>query len=669
MSTEAPGPEDDGGSYSDDAAQQQQRWAQEFEAAKKDTEKWAKRGLKIVKRFRDERDERSQDTRRFNVFSSNIQTVTAILYGQVPRTDVGRRFDDAGDDVARVASLIAERVLNSDIQQPEDGFAAALGHVLQDRLLPGLGVCRIRYEADFDETPAEPAKLGIDGVELAPAVEATQQVSREDVRTDYVHWQDFRWSPARTWGEVRWVAFASEMSRAQLKERFGPEVAARTPLNAKRAGKGGLESADGQQRSPWARAQVWEVWCRESRRVYWYVEGAKEVLDSEEDPLGLTGFWPMARPLIANPVTSTLVPTPDFVLAQDLYDEVDEQTTRISLLQRALQVRGVYDKNSEEVKRLLEETGPGRNELIPVSSWAAFAEKGGLQGAIAWLPLEMIVAVLDKLRELRSESIQAIYQVTGMSDILRGQSGDAGVTATEQSIKARFGSVRMRALQEDFARVASETQQLKLEVMCNHFRPETLLERSNIQATPDAQLAQQAVQLLQSKAGLWRVQVKPESVSMEDLAEKRNEATEFVAGVSQYLQAAVPLAQAVPGSTTALLELLGVVMARFKFADEVEGIIDGAVQQAKAQQAQQAANPQMAPPDPKLMAAQAKASSDMQKVQLEHALGMQKLQAEVQAEEQKQQSQTQWNLREEAGREMLKVRAAHAMPQKPGVVP
>lgn len=653
------------GEFDDSPQSQQRRWAAEFEAAEKDTKKWRKRGARIVKRFRDERDDKDAEARRWNVFSSNIQTITAILYGQVPQTDVGRRFDDAADDVARVAGLIAERALNADIQTPEDGFAAALAHVLQDRLLPGLGVCRIRYEVDEEEVPEVPAALHPEtGEELAPAVPATTQVTREDVRTDYVQWGDFRWSPARTWQEVRWVAFACDMSRRELVEAFGQEVADAVPLNAKRTGEAdATEKDDGKKRTPWARAQVWEVWSKEDEKVYWYVDGARGVLRIEEDPLGLPGFFPCPRPLIANPTTDTLVPVPDFALAQDLYDEVDDLTTRIQLLQKAIQVRGVYDKTAEGVQRLLQESAYGRNELIPIDGWAAFLEKGGLQGVIAWLPLEMLVAALDKLREVRQETLQAIYQVTGMSDILRGQASEGDVTATEQRIKARFGSARMRALQQDFARLASETQQLKLWVMCSHFQPETLLERSNIAATPDAALAQQAVALLQSKAGMWRVQVKPETVAMEDLGEKRTEATDFVTALSTFLTSAAPLATAAPGSTPALLQLLGVVLTRFKFADEVEGIIDGAVAQAKAAQQQ----PAMPQPDPKVVAAQATAQAkgavDMQKAQLDHQLEMQKLAAEVQAEQAKQAAQTQQNLREEAGRALIKVQAARSMPQ------
>lgn len=631
------------------------RWAVEFEAARKDVTPWHARGKKIVARFKDERDAAAKAESRWNLFSSNVQTQTALLYGQVPKVDVARRFADAQDDVGRVAATILERMLNADIQSPTDTYAQALWHALQDRLLPGMGLCRIRYERQEQAKPGVAAVLSETGEEIAPEVPETVELMGESVSVDYVPWRNHLWSPAETFDQVRWWAFASDMSRSQLKQRFGA-VADLVPLNA--------NSSPGDERekksTPWGRARVWEIWDKESRRVCWYVEGFSKLLDEQEDPLQLDGFWPFARPMIANSTTDSLVPTPDFTLAQDLYNEIDDLSTRIRLLQKAVNVRGAYDGANTGLKRLLTEASG--NELVPVEGFAAFMEKGGIAGAIAWMPLDVVTAALAELGKQRLELKAALFEITGMSDIMRGQSESTERTATEQSIKARFGSVRMQALQSDFARFASDLQRLKAEVMAKFYAPETLLAQSCIEMTPDAPLAPQAVELIQSRFGLYRVEVKPEAVSLADFAAMRSEASEFVAGVSQFLQAAAPLVQAVPGSASALLELLGLVMARFHGFDGAEGIIDRAIEQLKQQQAAAAANPQPAPPDPKLQAAQLKAQADIQKVQLEHQADMQKLQAEAALEASKQQSQAVWNMREEQARTELKIREARSMP-------
>lgn len=634
------------------------RWVTEFEAAKKDVQKFHQRGEKIVKRFKDERTQQQKGDSRWNLYSSNVQTQQAMLYGQVPKVDVARRFSDAEDDEARVASIILERVLNCDIEAANDTYCQALWHALQDRLIPGMGMCRIRYERKESAVPAEEATLAEDGAETSPAVPEYSELEREDVVVDYVPWNQQLWSPARVFQEVRWWAFEADMSRQQLVERFGEDIGNRVPLNAKKSKKNGEDA----KATPWGRAEVWEIWDKEGHQVHWYAEGFPELLDTKADPLKLEGFWPFPRPMCANSTTDTLVPTPDFSLAQDLYDEVDDLSTRIKRLQEAINVRGAYDKTNVGLSRLLTEAGG--NELIPVENFAAFMEKGGIAGAIAWLPIDMLVAAITELSKQRLEVKQALFEITGMSDIMRGQADSEGATATEQSIKAKFGSIRIRALQNDFARFASDIQRLKAEAMARFFEPQTLIERSNIMRTADAPLAEAAVALIKSAFGLYRVEVKPESVSMADFAGQRSEATEFVTGISTFMTACAPLVEKIPGSGPALLELLGLVMARFHgFGGEAEGIIDKAIKQLQAQQEKAAANPQPPPPDPKLQAAQLKAQTDLQKVQLEHQADMERIAAETQAEASKQQMQAQFNIQEEQARAVIEVKAAHAMPR------
>jgi hypothetical protein len=637
-------------------SEQVSRWNVEFEAARKDVEKWHARGAKIVKRFKDERDGRERDRTRWNLFSSNVQTQMALLYGQVPKVDVSRRFGDAQDDDARVAAIILERCLNCDIEAPTDTYSQALWHALQDRMLPGMGMARIRYERE--ERPAEPEESA-EPVELAEGEEEPLELVKEAVVVDYVPWKCHLWSPAETFQDVRWWAFKTQLGRKQLVARFGA-VGELVPLNsAKRKGNDAETKV-----TPWGRADVWEVWDKENKRVNWYVEGFPQLLDDVDDPLGLDGFWPFARPMCANSTTDSMVPTPDFALAQDLYDEVDDLSTRIKLLQQAVNVRGAYDGTNTGLKRLLSEAAG--NELVPVAEFAAFMEKGGIAGAIAWMPLDIIVQAIEALVKQRFETKQALFEITGMSDIMRGQSGEAEATATEQSIKAKFGSVRMQALQGDFARFASDTQRLKAEVMSKFYEPATLLELSNIEMTADAEFAPKAVELIKSRFGMYRVEVKPESVSMADFAAMRSEATEFVTGVSTFLTACAPLIEKIPGSATALLELLGLVMARFHgFGNEAEGIVDRAIATLKAQQAEAAANPQPAPPDPKLQAQQVKSQTELQKVTLEHQADMERIAAETQAEASKQQMQAQFNVQELQAKAALAVQQAHAMPKKP----
>jgi hypothetical protein len=588
------------------------KWATEMFAAEENQKSSIDAGDKVVKRFKDDRsDLRSDGDTRVNLFTSNVQTLQALLYGKEPKVDVKRKFADPNDDIARLGGEVLQRLLNTDIERDSDTYATALENCLEDRLLPGMGQARVRYEAEFEDQPEVPAILDDVGQELAPAYTPAAVKTEEDVETDYVHWKDFRWSPCRTWDEVRWVAFKAPMTRDALKARF-PEYGELVPLQtAKSASK---DDNDGLKNDPWARADVWEIWCKEDEKVYWWVKGFDKILDVLDDPLGLDGFFPCPRPLIANVTTTKFIQRSDFILAQDLYDEVDMVSTRITLLERAIAVRGVYDKSNEAIRRLLSEAVA--NELIPIDGFEAFKEKGGLAGVVDWLPLADIVGALSVLRDYRGELMSLLYQVTGMSDIMRGQS-TAGATATEQSLKAKFASVRVQRLQNDFARFASDIQALKAEIISKHFDEKTIAQRSNIQYMmgADQGLAQQAIALIKSDFYQYRIEVKPESVNMADMAAIKQERSEFLMAISQFFQSTLPVAQAAPWSMPYLLQMLQWSIAGFRGSSTIEGVMDQMV--VAANQAIQQAAQQPPQPDPEMMKAQMEMKMAQQQGQID----------------------------------------------------
>ena len=575
------------------------KWTVEMAAAAENQKKYLESGEKVVKRFLDNRsDMPSEGDTRVNLFTSNVQTLQALLYGKEPRVDVKRKFADPNDDIARVGGEVLQRLLNTDIERDSDTYATALENCLEDRLIPGMGQARVRYEAEFEDQPEVPAILDDVGQELAPAYTPAAVKTEEDVETDYVQWNDFRWSPCRTWDEVRWVAFKAPMTRDALKARF-PEYGDLISIDqTKQFNK---DDNDGLKNDPWSRADVWEIWCKEDKKVYWWVKGFDKILDVKDDPLGLDGFFPCPRPLIANVTTTKFLPRCDFVIAQDLYDEIDMVSSRITNLERAIAVRGVYDKSNDAIRRLLSEAVA--NELIPIDGFEAFKEKGGLAGVVDWLPLADIVGALTVLRDYRGELMNLLYQVTGMSDIMRGQS-TAGATATEQSLKAKFASVRVQRLQNDFARFASDIQALKAEIISKHFDEKTIAERSNIQYMmgADQGLAQQAIALIKSDFYQYRIEVKPESVNMADMAAIKQERSEFLMAISQFFQSTLPVAQAAPWSMPYLLQMLSWSIAGFRGSSTIEGVMDQMV--VAANQALQQAAQQPPQPDPEMMKAQ-----------------------------------------------------------------
>lgn len=595
-------------------------WLAQLTFAKKEDEQWVKRAKKVVKRYRDERRGWSDNTKRYSMLWANVQTTMPALYGRTPRAQVERRWKDQ-DPVGRAASIILERALQYEIDHYGD-FDCAIKSAVLDLLLPGRGTTWVRFESKEVEIPEvlEEQQEMMGGME-APDYEY------ECTPVDYVFWEDFRCSPARTWDEVTWVARRVYMSRRDGIKRFGDEFEqvplTHEPIGLDEMKNQGGDDFDGESMK---KAQVWEIWDKTTECVYWIAEGYGQVLDKKEDPYGLDGFWPCPRPLFATQTTDTLVPIPDYSLYQDQAEEIDKLTNRISMLVEAVKVVGVYDASQAGVQRMLSEGV--NNTLIPVDTWAAFAEKGGIKGTVDFMPLDSVLLALRECYASREQAKQVIYEVTGLSDIIRGASV-ASETATAQQIKSQYGSLRLKSRQMMVAQYASEILRIKAQMMCDLYRPETLIQMSGIMGTDDAQYAEQAVMLLKSEpARGFRIEVAADSlVEMDEQAEKQSR-IEFLGAVGQFMERALPVSQTVPELAPLMGEMLLFGVRAFKGGRPIEAAFDDAI--AKLTAPKPPAPPQ---PNPEEMKAQAEMQRTQATMQLEQA----KMQSSQQLEQIKMQ--------------------------------
>lgn len=601
----------------------QAKWKAEMDYAKEKIKKWHISGDEVRKAFLDIKDDATKT--RLNLFHANIVTLKSMLYGRIPKVDVDRRDLDPNDDVGRVASEISSRLLNLDIEEPGDDFSQVMRNALEDRLLPGMGQCRLKY--DFEsETHTVPAITHPEtGMVQAPAYEE-EGIKDEWIDTLYVHWKDFMWSPCRTWGENRWVAFREFLDKDAATERFGKEIAdaltysSKSPLDTQ-------SKATTITKEVWAKQEIWEIWDKTTKKVFWWTSGYAKILDVKDDPLKLCSFWPCPPPMAANTTTEEFMPKADFVLSQDLYKQIDKLQERIESLTTACKVVGLYDKTAKgSIGQMLK---PGtENQMLPIDNWAMFAEKGGIKGVVEFLPLEQVIITIEKLEQLQQAKIEQLYQVSGMSDILRGVS--SGDTATGDALKAKFASVRIQALQDEFSRFASDIQKIKFEMIGKVYSPETIIKASNILSSMDGQdanLIQQAVQLIKDEsASKWRIQIRPENMAMVDYTQIRQERTEYMNAMGLYMQSAKPLIEQNPNIAPFLLEMMKWGLAGFKGSNQIEGIVDHFIDQVKKDLAAKAANPQQGQ-NPEMMKAQA----DMQHLQMKHQQDMEKIQAQTQA--------------------------------------
>lgn len=577
----------------------------EIKAYERAFEQWEMRAGRIVRRYRDERDTHdntgiySDNSRRFNILWSNVSTLQPNLYLSTPKPEVSRRYNDA-DPVGRTAAMILERAVA--FQNDVTDFDPVMKAVRDDYLLPGRGTAFVRYRPHFGETVTprvpvtltygpdqQPIYLGAEGqpvpleaVKMDEAGqayidgEAYQPVVWEETFPEYIPWRQFGHSMAPQWEKVTLVWHWQLMTREQLIERFGREKGSQIPLNSRPENS----TDDDCQNYPdvFKRAKIYEIWDKVHRRVEWLsMDWPNDLLDVKADPLKLSGFFPCPRPLYATMSTDSLIPVPDYIEYQDQAKELDELTQRIHLLTYALRMAGVYNGHFAELQRLMD--SGAENIMIPVNEWSVFATGGGMDGAISWMPIEQIASVLMSLIQVREKIKSDLYEITGISDIVRGQ-GSAAETATAQRIKGNFATLRLQERQQDVQRFARDILRIEAEIIAEMFSEQTLAQMTgyDLSIDPNPELFKQAVALLRDdKMRTFRLDVETDSTIAADREQEKTDRVQFLGAAGGFMSQAVAAAKEVPQLAPLMGKMLMFAVRGFRAGRDLESSMEEAL--------------------------------------------------------------------------------------------
>jgi hypothetical protein len=655
------------------------KWIEQINLSEQELQPWWRTGDIIVRRYKNENRARGggrpsvgYERRRFAILWSNVSTLQPAIYAKQPVPMVDRRYRDE-DPVGKVASEVLERALGFSLDQYD--FDGRVKLCVLDYLLPGRGQVWVRYIPHMREVNAEQDyELG-EGVQddddtevgEVETPEATEEVVYEEVQCDHVSWKDWLTNPAREWAEVRWVARRVYMTRAELTERFGKDMAKNVPITTTSTG---TDTASDAQKQSSQTGEVYEIWDKPTKMAYWVCKGyTGGVLDKREDPLGLTNFFPCPPPLNATTANDRTIPVADYVQYQDQADELDELTARIGKLQDALRMVGVYAGEANRELQLVFSPG-NENKLIPIDTFDLWKEKGGVRGLIEWVPVDMVIQVLKGCYEARSQVLNDIYQITGLSDIIRGES-NPNETATAQRMKGQWGSLRVRDRQRDLQRFCRDAIRLKAEIIAEHFSIDTLKAMTNVklltaaekqqieQIMPLIQQAQQSgmpippglapdpamlelmaqptweeVQALLRDDALrsFRIDVETDSTVQPDENAAKMAFTEFTSAIVGLMSAAASIVPSAPYTAPLFAEVLKQGARTFNVSRSMEDVIDKVFEQAEAAPPVQPPGPP--PPDESAMqveqlksqTAQMQAQIEQQRTQMEGELGMAELQ-------------------------------------------
>ena len=633
-------------------------WCDEIADARKREKKFRKLARKVVSIYETDK---SEDL-PFNILYSNTETLQSALYNSTPRPAVNRRFKDE-DPTAKVASKLVTRYLEYFIDSNDrdySNFDEMMQSAVAEALVPGRGVTRFKYEAETETIPAREEILA-DGT--TTSIPESEKVTYETVCGEEIPWDRLSFGYAKRWSEVPWLAIEHFMSREDLVKNFGEEKGRAIKLTVtETTGEGKEEGED----SPPPRdlgeatlARVYEVWDKLEKEVLFICPEEKTILKTVPDPLQLSGFYPIPRPLVFGKKLSSLVPVPLYAYYEEQDKELNRITIRINKIVKALKVRGFYDSSLEGIQKVLKAED---NELVPVENAASMQQGQTLEKAIWLMPIEKLINVLQQLYLQRTQVKAIIYEITAIADIMRGASA-ASETLGAQQIKTKWGSLRLRRLQVESQRYVRDCLRIAGEIAFKHLSQETIMATVNLQLPTREQKAQaqsmiqQAQQQHQAMAQQAQVmgqqpppppQVPPQAQAMlslpavedvlellksdlhrnykvdietnstieADSAEEKKDVGEFLNALAQFLNGALPMVQSGMMPFDVVKEILGAVTRRFKFGVDIED----ALKKMQAPKPPEGKPEAKAGPDPKVEAEKASMELDLKKKEAEARL-------------------------------------------------
>ena len=396
------------------------------------------------------------------------------------------------------AAAVVEKVL--EIILDDDSTHEAVKAAVKDCLLPGRGVCRVRWHPQLEEKPIDDPVMGgpltLPGAPPdAPPQTETIKVW-ETVSDEYVYWEDVLFDPVRQFGDTKWLAFRHLFDEKALLAEFSDseelmalkeagklsDVLKWTEESAAKHAVGGGSPLRSSEKlgDVIKKAMVWEIWDQFERKVIWFIREVSGItLRVDPDSLGLTGFFPTAKPLLAVVTTDTMLPKPYYDLYAKLANDLDETSIRISRLTEKIKVRGGYNSASKDIQGLLTADD---GKMLPIDG--VDMVNGGLQNHIWIVPILDWVNALRELYVSRNEIKQAIYEVMGISDIMRGAT-DPDETATAQRIKGTMGVGRLEGQKQATAAFIRDHLRLKAEIVCKNFDAATLTRMTGEEVTDE----------------------------------------------------------------------------------------------------------------------------------------------------------------------------------------
>lgn len=412
-------------------------WLGEIDHAKKRDGDYLKDG-KTIRAIYD-----GEEIKAFNILYSNTETLVPALYSQTPRPVVKRRFaaKEGAEPLMRAVEMASERMLAYliDTNMPDyESFDESMKNAVIDAALPGRGLTQVKFDADLSD----------------------DEVKRPIVCTDTHQWNRAYFGQASKWSRVPWIALEWYLDEEEAESIFGEDIANLLEYTDVEKDDEDNEYKTADAEDSRKAACCFQIFDKNEKQIVWVSEQVDQVLKTDEDPLKVGGFFPFPRPLTLHSQSNSMKVTPLYKLYEEQAKELNRIQIRLNKVIEAIKVRGAYDGAiGSELSKIMDEED---NALVASENTALLAE-GDFSKRIWFLPIAELIAVAQNLQQARESCKQVIYEITGISDIMRGTS-KASETLGAQKIKQGWGTLRLKGMQAEVQRYVRDTLRIMLDV-------------------------------------------------------------------------------------------------------------------------------------------------------------------------------------------------------------
>ena len=412
-------------------------WKQQIETAKSNLKNYFKDAETCEKAYHN-------TDMNYNVFYSNVEILNANLCISNPKPDIQRRFLKRleKDKLKSNTYAMVAKVLNGAVEFISDvsDLDEQLSIAVKNSVINGRGVLWLDYEPTIETNELN-----------------EEYVSDREIRIESLNPQEFLYSSAEKEKDIWWVARRHLLSREDIKRRFGYNPT-EPELQFKQEDETQLK-----------RGEVWEIWDKNSRKRAFILlsDVRQKFLEVTDDPYKLDGFFPCDT---LEFVTNYTTPIPEYMIYRkqaELLEIVCKKAAQVEDEVKYVTLIGSQDKG---IAQRITAAQNGDVLSIPTDNMVGAAES-----LIATTPVDKAILLLEHLQTEKEKLKQNIYDITGISDIMRGAT-DSQETATAQKIKGLFGSLRFQTRQKKVQNFRKNIYKLIAEIIAEHYDEQTLSE-------------------------------------------------------------------------------------------------------------------------------------------------------------------------------------------------